>query len=60
MASGTRPCSVPITGDIGTGKTTLMRRLFGGRGPGNAVAMMTGMHGTFTDLLQWDPLGIRR
>ena len=42
-----------VTGDIGTGKTTLMRRLFGGRGPGNAVAMITGMHGTFTELLQW-------
>jgi general secretion pathway protein A len=42
-----------VTGDIGTGKTTLMRRLFGGRGPGNAVAIITGMHGTFTELLQW-------
>ncbi len=42
-----------VTGDIGTGKTTLMRHLFSGRGPGNAVAMITGMNGTFTDLLQW-------
>ena len=41
-----------ITGDIGIGKTTLMRRLFGGRGPGNAIVMITGMHGTFADLLQ--------
>jgi general secretion pathway protein A len=42
-----------VTGDIGTGKTTLMRRLFGGRGPNSAVAMITGMHGTFTELMQW-------
>jgi type II secretory pathway predicted ATPase ExeA len=42
-----------VSGDIGTGKTTLMRHLFSGRGPGNAVAMITGMSGTFTDLLQW-------
>ena len=42
-----------VTGDIGTGKTTLMRHLLNRRGAGNAVAMITGMHGTFTDLLQW-------
>ena len=42
-----------VTGDIGTGKTTLMRRLFSGRGPSQAVIMITGTNGTFTDLLQW-------
>ncbi len=42
-----------VTGDIGTGKTTLTRHLFSGRGPGNAVAMITGMNGTFMELLQW-------
>jgi type II secretory pathway predicted ATPase ExeA len=42
-----------VTGDIGTGKTTLMRYLLNRRGAGNAVAMITGMNGTFTELLQW-------
>ncbi len=42
-----------VTGDIGTGKTTLMRHLLNGRGPSNAVAMITGTLGTFTELLQW-------
>jgi type II secretory pathway predicted ATPase ExeA len=42
-----------VTGDIGTGKTTLMRYLLNRRGPGDAVAMIAGMTGTFTELLQW-------
>lgn len=42
-----------VTGDIGAGKTTLIRHLFGGRSAGNPVAMITGMNGTFTELLQW-------
>ena len=42
-----------VSGDIGTGKTTLMRHLFSGRGPSNPVAMVTGTNGTFTELLQW-------
>ena len=42
-----------ITGDIGTGKTTLMRSLFTGRGVGNAAVVITGTNGTFTDLLHW-------
>ena len=42
-----------VTGDIGTGKTTLMRYLLSRRGAGNAVAMITGVNGTFTELLQW-------
>jgi type II secretory pathway predicted ATPase ExeA len=42
-----------VTGDIGTGKTTLMRYLLSRRGAGSAVAMITGMNGTFTELLQW-------
>lgn len=41
-----------VTGDIGTGKTTLVRYLLNRRAPGNAVIMLTGMNGTFTDLLQ--------
>jgi general secretion pathway protein A len=41
-----------VTGDIGTGKTTLMRYLLSRRGAGNAVAMITGMNGTFAELLQ--------
>ena len=42
-----------VTGDIGTGKTTLMRYLLNRRGPGNTVAMIAGMNGTFTELLHW-------
>jgi general secretion pathway protein A len=42
-----------VTGDIGTGKTTLMRYLLNRRGAGNIVAMNTGVNGTFTELLQW-------
>jgi type II secretory pathway predicted ATPase ExeA len=42
-----------VTGDIGTGKTTLMRHVFNARGSGNAVAMITGTLGTYTELLQW-------
>jgi type II secretory pathway predicted ATPase ExeA len=42
-----------VTGEIGTGKTTLMRHLFHGRGPGDAIAMITGTLGTYTELLQW-------
>jgi general secretion pathway protein A len=42
-----------VSGDIGTGKTTLMRHLLSRRGSGNAVVMITGTNGTFTELLQW-------
>jgi type II secretory pathway predicted ATPase ExeA len=42
-----------VTGDIGTGKTTLMRHLFHGHAPGNSIAMITGTLGTYTELLQW-------
>jgi len=42
-----------VTGDIGTGKTTLMRYLLSRHGPRTSVAMITGMNGTFVELLQW-------
>lgn len=42
-----------VSGDIGTGKTTLMRHLLKRHGPGNPVAMITGTNGTFTELMQW-------
>ncbi len=42
-----------VTGDIGTGKTTLMRYLLARNGPNVSVAMITGMHGTFEELMQW-------
>jgi type II secretory pathway predicted ATPase ExeA len=42
-----------VTGGIGTGKTTLMRYLLARNGPNVSVAMITGMEGTFEELLQW-------
>ena len=42
-----------VTGDIGTGKTTLLRYLLKRRGPQISVGMVTGMSGTFVELLQW-------
>jgi type II secretory pathway predicted ATPase ExeA len=42
-----------VTGDIGTGKTTLLRYLLKRRGPHVSVGMVTGMNGTFLELLQW-------
>lgn len=42
-----------VTGDIGTGKTTLMRYLLSRNGPNVSVAMITGMHGSFEELMQW-------
>jgi general secretion pathway protein A len=42
-----------VTGDIGTGKTTLLRYLLKRRGPQISVGMVTGMNGTFLELLQW-------
>jgi len=42
-----------VTGDIGTGKTTLLRYLLRRRGPQITVGMVTGMNGTFLELLQW-------
>jgi general secretion pathway protein A len=42
-----------VTGDIGTGKTTLMRYLLNRSGSGNAPIMISGMNGSFTELLQW-------
>jgi general secretion pathway protein A len=42
-----------VTGAIGTGKTTLMRYLLSRNGPNVQVAMITGMDGSFEELLQW-------
>jgi type II secretory pathway predicted ATPase ExeA len=42
-----------VTGDIGTGKTTLMRYLLSRNGPNVSVAMITGVHGSFEELMQW-------
>jgi general secretion pathway protein A len=42
-----------VSGDIGTGKTTLLRYLLRRRGPQISVGMVTGMNGTFLELLQW-------
>lgn len=42
-----------VSGDIGTGKTTLMRYLLGRHGPRIVVGMVTGVNGTFSDLMQW-------
>jgi type II secretory pathway predicted ATPase ExeA len=42
-----------VSGDIGTGKTTLMRYLLSRNGPRTQVAMITGVNGTFEELLQW-------
>ena len=42
-----------VSGDIGTGKTTLLRFLLGRHAPNTAVGMITGMSGTYQELLQW-------
>ncbi len=42
-----------VSGDIGTGKTTLIRYLLNRHGPRVTVGMVTGMEGTFAELLQW-------
>jgi type II secretory pathway predicted ATPase ExeA len=42
-----------VCGDIGTGKTTLLRYLLNQHEPWISVGMITGTTGTFTELLQW-------
>ncbi len=42
-----------VCGEIGTGKTTLIRYLLSRHGPRVSVGMVTGMNGTFTELMQW-------
>jgi type II secretory pathway predicted ATPase ExeA len=42
-----------VCGDIGTGKTTLIRYLLSRHGPRVSVGMVSGMSGTFTELMQW-------
>jgi len=42
-----------VCGDIGTGKTTLIRYLLSRHGPRVSVGMVTGMNGTFTERMQW-------
>lgn len=42
-----------VSGDIGTGKTTLMRYLLSRHGPRVSVGLVTGVSGTFGELMQW-------
>ena len=42
-----------VCGDIGTGKTTLMRYLLSRPGPRLVAAMITGVSGPFMELMQW-------
>jgi type II secretory pathway predicted ATPase ExeA len=42
-----------VSGDIGTGKTTLLRYLLKRRGHQLSVGVVTGVSGTFLELLQW-------
>ena len=42
-----------VCGDIGTGKTTLIRYLLSRHGPRVSVGMVTGVSGTFDELMQW-------
>ncbi len=42
-----------ISGDIGTGKTTLIRQLLNQIDPGIKVGLISNTHQTFGDLLQW-------
>jgi len=42
-----------VCGDIGTGKTTLLRYLLSRHEPHLSVGMITSTTGTFTELLQW-------
>jgi type II secretory pathway predicted ATPase ExeA len=42
-----------VCGDIGTGKTTLIRYLLSRHGPRLSVGMVTGVNGTYGELMQW-------
>jgi general secretion pathway protein A len=42
-----------ISGDIGTGKTTLIRQLLNQIDPGIKVGLISNTHQTFGDLMQW-------
>ena len=42
-----------ISGDIGTGKTTLIRQLLNQVDPGIKVGLISNTHQTFGDLMQW-------
>jgi len=42
-----------VCGDIGTGKTTLMRYLLSRPGPRLVAAMISGVTGPFSELMQW-------
>ena len=42
-----------ITGEIGTGKTTLIRHLLGQMGPEVTVGLISNTHQSFGELLQW-------
>jgi type II secretory pathway predicted ATPase ExeA len=49
----TRVPFVVVTGEIGTGKTTLIRHLLAGLEPGVAVASVARAHGGYENLLRW-------
>jgi type II secretory pathway predicted ATPase ExeA len=48
-----------VTGDIGTGKTTLIRYLLRGIGPDITVGVISNTHRTLGDLLEWLLLAFR-
>src|SRR5215813_10057636 len=49
----TRAPFVVVTGEIGTGKTTLLRHLLGHLDPGQVVASVAHAHGEYANLLRW-------
>lgn len=49
----TRAPFIVVSGEIGTGKTTLLRHLLARLGPGAAVASVAHAHGGYANLLRW-------
>src|SRR3974390_2687336 len=49
----TRAPFVVVSGEIGTGKTTVLRHLLARLGPGTAVASVAHAHGGYANLLRW-------
>jgi len=56
----TRAPFIVVSGEIGTGKTMLLRHLLGRLGPGIAVASVAHAHGGYHNLLRWaaDAFGV--